>query len=45
MRMIDTDEMLKANLDALKQKRKKEILDIETKVITEMNLAPSISSK
>lgn len=33
MKILNTEEMLKANLDALKQKRKKELLDIETRVI------------
>lgn len=43
MKILDTEEMLAANLLALKQKRKKELIDVENKVISEMNLAPPIS--
>lgn len=45
MKILNTEEMLKANLDALKQKRKKELLDIETRVIQHTCAAPPISEE
>ena len=45
MKILDTEEMLRANLEALKQKRKKELLDIEKKVVEQTSLAPAISEE
>jgi len=45
MKILDTEEMLRANLEALKQKRKKDLLDIEKKVVEQTVLAPAISEE